>query len=132
MKNLLLLIAVHALCSSRSLGQPPKFHDLRHRHTSLSPLTVTGITLTGAGVFPLVFGGFYYLTNGDTGGRGSNSTGPTHQDNTGPVMMEIGGGMVLVGCMLMAAGFEHTRQQKAKRLSVVAPKRNQLGLAYNF
>jgi len=89
-------------------------------HRKISPLTIAGIAVAGAGCVVSLTGFVLY----------AGTTGDKYVDNSGNDALMIGGvAMVLTGGVLVIIGVEHDHN---KKLGVVSPKNNEIGLAYNF
>jgi hypothetical protein len=87
--------------------------------THVSPLLVGGIVIGGIGVMGLGLGSMIYAL----------SAGLPSQNNTAIPVMAVGGALAVGGVIMICAG---ASKMRGKRLSLVAPKPNQLGLAYNL
>ena len=66
---------------------------------------------------------------GDTGGRGTPTSSPPPKNYDGIIVTGIGGGLIIGGVVLFVVGVEHNKKSK---ISITMPKRNEIGLAYNF
>jgi len=86
-----------------------------------SRYVTTGIITGSVGCGAILFGGVAALYNS------SNST--TDVRNTDLAIMGVGFGIFAIGGGLIFGGLYHDKYFK---WSLVAPKKNQIGLAYNF
>jgi hypothetical protein len=132
MKPAILMIALTILFPPSSWAQH-HFRDrssFGHRNPNISPVTIAGIVTGSVGCGVSMVGFLVYASN--SSGRGSNGSQSSYSQethNTSIAMMGIGLGMVAVGTGLIIAGVTH---DKKTRWSLVAPKHNEIGLAYNF
>jgi hypothetical protein len=89
-------------------------------HPRISPLTITGIAIAGVGCVVSLTGFVLY----------AGTTGDKYVDNSSNDALMIGGVvMVLTGGVLLIIGSEHDHN---KKMGIVSPKNNEIGLAYNF
>lgn len=84
---------------------------------------IAGSVIAGSGMFCMGFGALLYLLNtGDNLDRGLQNF------STGLVI--TGGAMVVAGSIIGIVGV--TEKRSTRRWGIVAPKRNEIGLAYSF
>ena len=98
-------------------------------HGNTGTVTKVGVVVTGVGLVVGITGAAFILGNFKTGEWASlYETNQTNGD-LGVVLFLVGGVCEIVGGTLALAGHAH---DKNYRISIVAPKNNQFGLAYNF
>ena len=90
-----------------------------HKPKPACAVKIIGIVSTCIGGCVAVYGFFSYVA---TEGEGPN--------NNTLAVTEIGAAMAVTGIGLIIAGSIHDRNRH--RWSLVAPKKNEMGLAYNF
>ena len=116
MKKILCIFLLLALNVPATFAQA---HFKDHPRPHVNPLLVGGIVTGSVGVMGLGLGGMIYALSGETPGG----------TNPGIPVMAVGGALAVGGAIMIFAGVS---QMRGKRLSLVAPKPNQLGMAYNF
>ena len=92
----------------------------------IGDLTKAGIIVSGAGIVTGVVGAFLFLANA------SDRSDP-NQRNTGGNVFIAGGVIGGIGLLMSIGGaiYDVTEYRKA-RFGLIAPKRNEIGLAYKF
>ena len=116
MKKLLCIFLLLALNVPATFAQG---HFKDHPRPHVNPLLVGGIVTGGVGVMGLGLGGMIYALSGETPGG----------TNPGIPVMAVGGALAVGGAIMIYAGVS---QMHGKRISLVAPKPNQMGIAYNL
>ena len=106
------------------------FADFRGERRRLGPATITGGIVACVGFATTIVGGLVYLVDDLVYYDPNNSSSPNV--NTGLTIIEIGGGLAAAGCIVGITGLIMDRSRGDNRWGVVAPKPNQVGLAYNF
>ena len=124
-----LVVALVMLCISHTQAQP-FFRDRMPQRPPISVATACGITSCSLGVVSLAIGGLIYLVNASSAGS-SNSSYSQSDQNTSYLFLGTGAVLAIAGGILIGAGTSHNHEH-SRRWSAVAPKRNELGLAYNF
>jgi hypothetical protein len=93
-------------------------------HSRVSTGSIVGISLLGAGGICAFAGIVLYMEGG-----GTHSTQAF--DNLTLGLLISGGVMAVTGCILVANGRTHEKRPY-NRWNVITPKKNEIGLAYNF
>ncbi len=123
MKNITLtLVSILILISNTSAQK------LR-THKPPNGFKIAGVSACIVGSGATLVGLFLYGVEGDTGGRGTPTNTPAPQNNDGLIVAGVGGGLIVGGVVLIVVGVSHNKKSK---ISITMPKKNEIGLAYNF
>lgn len=121
MKRLLIIITLCMLIGSNSYAQV----DVTIHHTPTwqerRPLIVSGLVIGAVGLGTAAYGALDYSYNGDNADATYRRTDLAIM-GAGIGLFAIGGGLVYLG---LSKGVD-------LRWSLIAPKKNEIGLAYNF
>lgn len=97
-------------------------------HFQLNMVTKAGFIAMGAGAAIGTVGIIYFLS--DLGNTSSNANAIA---NTGAVLAVSGFAILVAGSgMAIGGGIYNGISHRGNRYSIIAPKKNELGLAYNF
>ena len=97
-------------------------------HSHMGGAKLAGGIIAFSGMTAGFLGVFFYAVSA---GGGSESDPPNYDmQNIGVELMIAGGAMIIGGCALGIGGIIH--DHKRYGLHIIAPKKNEIGLAYNF
>jgi hypothetical protein len=129
MKKSFFFLAFIMLFISNTQGQG-FFRDRMQQRPNINPLKVGGIVSMSMGGAAAFLGFFIYATGSSSqGSNGSNSSYSENNHNTAIAVMGIGAGLIVVGGVLLIVG---GTQSHNKKWGLITPKKNEVGLAYNF
>ena len=104
----------------------------KRRH--IGTTTIVGISTLGTGVMASFVGLLADYSAGSVSSRSNTPSSNAKYDedhNTAVVIRDVGIGLVVVGGIIFIIGRSDDQLYNPK-LSIIAPKRNEIGLAYNF
>ncbi len=130
MKLSTMLLAYAVLCTHKLHAAPPEDFARSRSYHYVNPFSVCGGISLGIGMPVLAIGALYGETEDND--KGGNSSTPKHKDYTGAIILGGGGALVLGGIAMLIVGHAQTKNRMGSRLSIAAPKSNELGLAYRF
>jgi len=135
MKKSLSLLAFTVLLISniQAQGFKERMHH-RQSHSHICAGTIVGIAALSTGVVATLGGLLLDISAGEAYSVNTSpgATAQFDQDhNTAVAVRDIGIGLIVVGGVCLISGISYDKQHKHK-LSIVSPKRNEFGFAYNF
>lgn len=95
-------------------------------HPPAHPLRLAGIITAGVGVCTVGAGLLYTALDQQSFREPGNDNSNYNTRNT---IITIGGGLIVTGIVLILVDGPNKNK---KKLSLIAPKRNELGIAFNF
>jgi len=135
MKQIILVFAFMGFFTAKVKAQKIYYDQMRKRH-QLCAGTIVGISTMGSGVFLALAGALLdYENTGNQAYSGSMSSPAQYEaDHKSDVAIRnIGLGLFLAGGIVFIAGRSYDDKHKNDhKISLVAPKKNEIGLAYNF
>jgi len=148
MKNLLPVLAFVLMAVTNTQGQTfalastPKGAELssytpanfrgNHERRKMGTLALTGGLIAAGGFVTSVVGLVLYLGEAINTVNNQYGTAPADPYATGRTVLQVGGCLAIVGGTLGVIGFIRDHNERSGRWGLVAPKPNQMGLAYNF
>ena len=130
--RIIFLFVLMASCISHAQAQKIYYDQMTRRaRNHLCAATITGIPVMGSGLF-LALAGFA-LGNQYNRDAGYNPSEYEQEQKDDATMRNVGIAFFLVGGIVFIAGRSYDNKHKQDyKISLCTPRKNEIGLAYNF